>query len=169
MDEKKIEKIVDKCLDRKLKSYNKIIEEKSTYKKVEGMLKHYKRFERRITFIENNMDNIILKKSSGILAFGSDNFIYKSDLEKKEEIREQNKKLISKYQTVIDLVDAGLKEIENDQYYKIIELRYLKKESIENISEILNCGVATVKRNRNRLINELCEIIFPEEILEKIF
>lgn len=169
MDEKKIEKIVDKCLDRKLKPYNAIVEEKSTYKKVEDILRKYDRFKKRIIYLENNLENIILKKNSTISGLGGHSFEYKSDLEKKEDIREQNKKLIARYQEIIDLADQGLEEIKKDKYYKIIELRYFEKEMIENISEKLNVSERSVKRHRNRLISELCTILFPEETLENIF
>ena len=168
MTEKEIEKALDNYFKRKSDLYNKIVTEKNTYKKVEDMLKYYNRFKKRIKFIQNNMDNIILKKSSGISEMSGGSFEYKSDLEKKEEIREQNKKLIGKYQTIVNLIDEALEEIKDDEYYKIIELRYFENETIENISKILHTADRNIRRHRNRLINELSEIIFPEEILEKI-
>jgi len=169
MTEKEIEKALDKYFKKKSELYNKIITEKNTYKKVEDMLRYYNRFKRRIIFIENNMDNIILKKASGISELSSGSFTYKSDLEKKEDIREQNQKLINKYQAIIDLVDCALSEIKDDEYFKVIELRYFEKKNNEEISEELNIGMTSVKRHRNRLVYDLCEIIFPEEVLEKIF
>ena len=165
--DKEIEKALDKYFQKKSNLYNKIVTEKNTYKKVEDMLRYYNRFKKRIIYIQDNMDNVILKKISGISSMGEGNFEYKSDIEKKEEIREQNQKQLERYKILVQLIERGLEEIRNDEYYKIIELRYFENGTIENISEELKYSVATVKRNRNRLVNELCEILFPEEVLEK--
>ena len=167
MTDKEIEKALDKYFQKKSNLYNKIVTEKNTYKKVEDMLRYYNRFKKRIIYIQDNMDNVILKKISGISSMGEGNFEYKSDIEKKEEIREQNQKQLERYKILVQLIERGLEEIRNDEYYKIIELRYFENGTIENISEELKYSVATVKRNRNRLVNELCEILFPEEVLEK--
>jgi Sigma-70, region 4. len=167
MTDKEIEKALDKYFQKKSNLYNKIVTEKNTYKKVEDMLRYYNRFKKRIIYIQDNMDNVILKKISGISSMGEGNFEYKSDIEKKEEIKEQNQKQLEKYKILVQLIERGLEEIKNDEYYKIIELRYFENETIENISEILSSSIRSVKRHRNRLINELCEILFPEEVLEK--
>ncbi|KDE68427.1 hypothetical protein FUSO7_13185, partial [Fusobacterium necrophorum BFTR-2] len=83
-----------------------------------------------------------------------------------EDIQERDKIMISKMQTVVDLVEFGLNEVKTDKHYSILTLRYFERLSLEDIAERLDISVITVKRNKSRLINELSLIIFPEEIME---
>ena len=166
MNQKQIEKIVEKYIDGKLK---KLTEEKNTYKKVENLLKYYNRFIRRIDLIEANLDNIVLKKSTGFTDIPKTNNAFKTEMEKKEEIKESLLRRLEKYKILVQLVETAMEEIKDDKYFKIIELRYFDKKNIEEIAEELGIGVTSVKRHRNRLVTDLCEIIFPEETLEKIF
>ncbi|PID67140.1 MAG: hypothetical protein CR959_01730, partial [Fusobacteriales bacterium] len=111
---------------------------------------------------------VILKKSVGIAGtIGGSSFEHKSEIEKIEEIKEQNKILLEKLYRVIELIEFGLNEIKNDKYYEIITMMYFDKMTYEQIAEKLNLSDKTVKRHRNRLVNELSLIIFPDEILEK--
>jgi len=165
MNQKQIEKIVEKYIDGKLK---KLTEEKNTYKKVENLLKYYNRFIRRIDLIEANLNNIVLKKSTGFTDIPKTNNAFKSEMEKKEEIEESLLRRLEKYKILVQLVETALEEIKDDKYFKIIELRYFDKKNIEEIAEILNTTDRSIKRHRTRLITDLCEIIFPEETLDKI-
>lgn len=168
MTEKELEKALDKYFQKKSNLYNKIVTEKNTYKKVEDMLKYYNRFKKRIIYIQDNIDNIILKKSTKPITWGDSISEYKSELEKIEDIKEQNQKRLEKYKILVQLVETALEEIKDDKYFRIIELRYFDKKNIEDIAEILNTTDRNIKRHRTRLVTDLCEIIFPEEILEKI-
>ncbi len=58
-----------------------------------------------------------------------------------------------------------MKTIEADKYYKIIELKYFNKKTLEEISEELNISIITVKRNKNRLINEMSHIFITKNDL----
>jgi len=83
--------------------------------------------------------------------------------------------LIEKYksekaETERDLIriENALDKVKSDKYYKIIEFKYLKQEARtdEELAEKLNKDQSTITRNRNRLMNELKTILFPESIKE---
>lgn len=168
MTEKDIDKKITQILDKRLNELNKINESKNTYQKVQEMLRFYKSFKKKIERLENNDGEIVLKNSVGMGgAIGGNSFEYKSELEKKEEIKEQNKILLEKLYSVIDLIESGLSEIKNDKYYEVISMKFFDRMSYEQIAEKLNYSVITIKRNKSRLLNELSVIMFPSEILEK--
>ncbi|AYZ73425.1 RNA polymerase sigma factor [Fusobacterium necrophorum] len=167
MTEKEIRKIIQKEISDKMLELKNIHESKNTFQKVEKMLWYYNSFKRRIVKLQEGLDEVILKKCSGIAGgFGNTKYEYKSELEKIEDIQERDKIMISKMQTVIDLVEFGLNEVKTDKHYSILTLRYFERLSLEDIAERLDISVITVKRNKSRLINELSLIIFPEEIME---
>ncbi len=57
-------------------------------------------------------------------------------------------------QTKFDLnwIELALNSIRHDEYFKIIELKYFKKMTLDDIAENMNVSVSTVKRWRNKLI-----------------
>ena len=75
---------------------------------------------------------------------------------------EQTKKLIK-------IMDVALKSIENDPYYKVIELIFWQHETREHIAEIFDVEVKTVTRNKNRLVNQLKIIIFSDDVIKELF
>ena len=90
---------------------------------------------------------------------------YKSEIEKKEERAEKLRNEIEYFNKIIELIESALKTIEKDKYYKIIELKYFNKKTLEEISEDLNISIITVKRNKNRLINEMSHIFITKNDL----
>lgn len=139
-----------------------------TYNKIELMLKHYNSFKKRITVLQQELDYVVVKKKVNYDVVLAHNYEHLSDYEKVELKKEQIKENILKYESVINLIDSGLAAIKNDKYFDIINLRYFECYTNEGAAEKLNIDRATFFRNKNRLINELSELIFPDEILKKI-
>jgi hypothetical protein len=52
-------------------------------------------------------------------------------------------------------IDVALEMIRDDDYYDALYRHYVLGDKIESIAEDLNCGIATVSRNKNRLIKQL--------------
>lgn len=165
MTEQDIKKIAEAVIAT-LSKKNKLITENDPIKKAEKLLNYYSTFKKKLEEKQEALDNIILYKSSGIASSGSssNNFEYKSDLEKIEEKKEQLLGVYEKYQQVVDMVESALHEIENDKYYDIIELHYIDKYSYEDVAEELDVEVSVVYRNRKRLITELSIHLFPEQL-----
>lgn len=76
-----------------------------------------------------------------------------------EEVQEGRimvlQKKIYRDQTEIEEIDFALQAIANDEYYKVIEMRYFKGMKDEEIAESVSCDPSTVRRNKNRLIRKI--------------
>lgn len=167
MTEKEIRKIIKQEIKQQVNEIRDIMEAENTYKRIEKMLYNYEFLKNRIPKLQENLENIVLKKCSGVAGgFGNTKYEYKSDLEKIEDIRLRNEITISKMQEIVNLIEYGIAEVKKDKYYEILELRYFEKLSIEKIAEKIGIGETTVKRHKNRLIQELRVIMFPEEFLQ---
>lgn len=130
-------------------------------KHVENLLYQYKKTKRKIILMIENLENIVLKKYSSIGGANSSNNEFKSEFEQKEEIKEKILKKIEDYKKLVKLTEDLLDSIKNEKYYKIIELKYLEKKTIEEISEILEKTSRTITTEKKRLIEILAENLFP--------
>lgn len=164
MTKEEIKKLIKEVISEEKKSSEKL----DTFNKVELMLKHYNLFKKRITNLQNELNYVVIKKSVNYDVVLSHNYEHLSECEKIELKKEHIKNNILKYEQLINMVDDGLQGIKNDKYFDIIPLRYFNWCTNEEIAEKLNIDRATLFRNKNRLITELSEIIFPDEILKKI-
>jgi RNA polymerase sigma factor (sigma-70 family) len=68
-----------------------------------------------------------------------------------------------------ELIEKALAQISNDRYYDIIELKYFKKYTHEQLAEYFDINVSVISRHRTRLINELRPIIFSDEYIQELF
>ena len=146
------------------------------YKKTERLLYAYPLLKNKIKQDEEDLKNeeIVFKKRSkdiiktsriknkGFLEIDINNII-ESKIRSMERTKRQ-----------VERIEIGLSNIEHDEYYKIIELRYFgeelenetrKKYCDEEIADIINCDRTTVTRNRKRLIGELEVILFGTEAI----
>lgn len=57
-------------------------------------------------------------------------------------------------------VKRALAYIESDEYYRIIPEHYMRQKTFEELAELLNCSVATVYRNHNRLLSILASRMY---------
>lgn len=143
----------------------------SYYKKTELILYNYenlklavKQKEEDIKYIEENglpsrSKSIVFYSTSGGNISAGDRYI---------ELIEKYKVEKEETQRDIARIDNALDKLRHDKYFKIIELKYLKQEAKtdEDLAEILEKDQSTITRNRNRLINELKTILFPDSIKE---
>lgn len=164
MTKEKIKKLIREILEED-KQNNRLLD---TYNKVELMLKHYNSFKKRIAVLQQELNYVVVKKKVNYDVILAHSYEHLSDCEKIELKKEQIKENILKYESVVNLIDSGLEVIKNDKYYSIIPLKYFECYTNEGAAEKLNIDRATFFRNKNRLINELSELIFPDEILKKI-
>ncbi len=75
---------------------------------------------------------------------------------------------IGRLENVVEMTERALKEIEDDKYYKIIEIKYFEEMTFEYISEKLEMGERTAKRHKNRLVKMLQMIIFSDNAIADI-
>ena len=168
MTEKDIDRIADKVVE-KLKTNQK----NDYYKETEAMLRAYPNY--KLTIKKNN-ERIqdILKNGIGEQKKSVNNDVrvqggkieFKGipeiEIEKIEHLKSEN----LKEEKRIIRVDNALIHIENDPYFEIIDLKYFKNWTIEEIADEIGVDRKTIGRNRTRLIKELQFNLFPELLLD---
>lgn len=93
---------------------------------------------------------------------------YKSEIEKKEERMEELKNDIEYFERVICLIEQAMETVKQDKYYKILEMKYFNKNTMEDIAEEFEVDVRTIKRNKNRLINEMSLVFISTNDIKKL-
>lgn len=68
----------------------------------------------------------------------------------------------------IAMVEKGMKALESDPYYKVVEYQYFECRTQEEIARLLGCSQVTVSKNKNRLIRELAIRMFPEQAVQEL-
>lgn len=69
----------------------------------------------------------------------------------------------------VDIIDAALLELKDDQYYEIIEMIYFENHSRESVAEFFDTTVTTISRNKRRLIEKLKTLIFADDVIYELF
>lgn len=144
----------------------------SSYKKTERLLYNYNKFKKSIEY-ENEYINFIQENG---LQEKSKNFVgIKIIIENKDRaeiledlIKEATKRIIFT-QKCIDFIDLALKNIEDDEYYELIKLKYFDRKSMEYIAEYFDTSVQTVYKHKTRLLKSLHSFLFAEDVLKALF
>lgn len=170
MTEKEMQKLAGIVLNQlEQKEKREMMSVQTIFRKTELLLKKYKSFKKRIEVLNQQLENVQLRKCVTFGEIRVANKEYLSEYEKIENKKIEIKKSIGMYEAVISLIEQGLESIKDDKYYSIIEMRYLDRVKIEEIAEKIGVDESTVKRNKNRLIDEISLVIFETEILKDIF
>jgi len=146
----------------------------SAFQKTEILLYNYKNFNDAIKEKKLQVKEVkvygIKEKSKSITSFSSGNsFTIKDEDEKIEDKIEQLESSILITKNLISVIDKALEKLHDDQYYKIIKLKYFDKKRSEEIAEYFNIDISTVSRNKNRLINVLKIYLFSDEAITEMF
>lgn len=159
-----------------LKRQNLIVEGKQTpFQKTETLLFNYNNFVAAIKDKEEQIREIrevgVAKKSAAFTTYsGNEGYVeVQSEIEKVEEKIERIESSIKTTKNFIRIIDNAIDMLKDDPYYELIELRYFKGQSREDIATHFNCDVKTVTRNKNRLINLLQIMLFSDEVIQQIF
>ena len=164
MNKEEICKIIDDKLESKIKDLKNI---NSPYRKVEVILKNYKNFQKMLNSLREQLNHIDIVKRTNVDSTKPVGYVdYKTDIEKKEDIKDRINEEILMYENRISKTEKALDFIKKDKYYRIIELKYFKNYSVEDICEELDITEKTYRSHRNRLIDSLTLYLFPKEILE---
>lgn len=159
-----------------LKRQNLIVEGRQTpFQKTETLLFNYNQFKAAIKDKEEQICEIkeigLAKKSAAFTAYGGNTgyIEIKSDSEKAEEKIERIESSIKVTKNFIKIIDDAIATLKDDPYHNLINLRYFKGFTREEIAEYYDCDVSTVNRNKNRLINLLQIRLFSDEVIQQIF
>lgn len=167
--EEVIKILTDKNLVKVAEVNNK--KELSYYKKVEILLYNYENLKEAIKQKEEDIENLekygLKEKSKSIVAYSSAGGNPEADRYLELKQRYTIEKL--EIERDVKRIDNALDKIRGDEYFEIIQLKYLnveeeKVKTDEDLSYILNRDRKTITRNRKRLINKLVTVLFPQSI-----
>lgn len=143
----------------------------SFYKKTEILLYNYETLKKAV---EQKDEDIKYIQEYG-LPERSKSIVFYSTSSGSISAEDRYLELIERYQLEkaeterdITRIENALDKVRDDKYFKIIELKYLDQaaKTDEEIAEMLGKDQSTITRNRNRLINSIKTILFPESIKE---
>ena len=169
--------IEDKSIDiamevvKVLNASNKIKKDMPYYKRVELLLYNYENLKEAIKQKEEDIKELELfglrEKSKSIVTYGTAKGSSQED--RYTELKEKYRYEKLETERMLKRIDNALNKIKDDKYFDIIKYRYLSKEEDKKntddaLAEALNKDRTTILRNRNRLINKLITILFPESI-----
>lgn len=160
----------------------KILEEKglagkkvniNRYAETESMLRSYTGYKGKLEKNENEIREI---KERGIRCRNQKSVLSENvqggkktieglpekELNRIEYLEEENRKLEKR----IFRVEDALRYFESDRYFKIIELRYFKNWTIEEIAIEMGVTEKTVGKNRTRLVEKIQYLLFPEILID---
>lgn len=167
--EEVIKILTDKNLVKVAEVNNK--KELSYYKKVEILLYNYENLKEATKQKEEDIENLekygLKEKSKSIVAYSSAGGNPEADRYLELKQRYTIEKL--EIERDVKRIDNALDKIRGDEYFEIIQLKYLnveeeKVKTDEDLSYILNRDRKTITRNRKRLINKLVTVLFPQSI-----
>ena len=147
----------------------------SPFQKTETLLFNYNNFVSVIQEKEEQIEELrqfgLRQKSCSITSFSGNTGMIEvqSDAEKVEEKIEMIEFSISTTKNFIKIIDDALDALKDDQYFDIIQMRYMEGCSREEIAEHFDCDVKTITRNKNRLINLLQIRLFSDQVIQQIF
>lgn len=142
------------------------------FKNTESILYNYKAIKETIGQRKNQINDLkkygIPKKSKSLCPVSKNNSIRIEDNDLLDVTIKNIEKSIIKTKTLIKYIDSILSKFISDPYYDIIKLKYFEKKSIEEVANALEKDVATISRNKNRLINDLKIYFMPNDVLSDI-
>lgn len=65
----------------------------------------------------------------------------------------------------IKKIDKALEAIKDDEWYRVIELKYFQCKNDQEIAEVMICDPSTVRRNKKRLINKIAVRLYGADAL----
>lgn len=164
-----IKKAVREGIEAGMSLAKKSKQELNPYKLTEKLLYSYHGIKKFIINCQDELDQLVKyglpEKSNSFVFIPSGSRITGMDM-LEAKINDLQYK-IQANEKEIEKIDKALDTIRNDEYYSIIELKYLREGQLndDEIAEQLHCDRSTVCRNRNRLVLKLAIIIHGKDAL----
>ncbi|MDF2839943.1 MAG: phage transcriptional activator, RinA family [Clostridia bacterium] len=146
----------------------------TAFQKTEQLLYNYKNFKNAIVLKEEEIEIIkkhgLPERSKSIVVLTGNNGINTdSVMEKVEDKINSISESILVTKRFLNIIDCALMEIKNDDYYKLIELKYFEGNTHEEIAYVFSKDVSTITRNKNKLVNKLKIILFSDDVVHEIY
>lgn len=148
--------------------------EKSAYQKTEQLLYNYNGFKKIVAEKQLEIEELrqygVPGKSLSIVAYSPNGSSAPGTVLQEEAVECAVRNVECAIQStvqVIAMIDKGMKALENDPYYKVLEMRYFDDYTLESIGVHFNCDHSTISRNKSRLVKELALRFFPDEVVSE--
>lgn len=142
------------------------------FQKTEQVLYKYQFFVDAIAAKQKRIEELkkygIKHQSKSITKYGAGSGEVKTDQDKLDDKIKAIEDAINDTQLYIDMINDALDKIRNDEYFPIIEMKYGKSMTHEEIGEELEVDATTVGRNKNKLIRKLSIQLFPDESISEL-
>lgn len=147
--------------------------EKTAYQKTEQLLYNYKGFLKIVEEREREIEEIRkygVPQSNAVKERVQGGSVARGIVLPEESvecaIRSVQESMVDTVR-VIALIDKCMAAVENDPYYKILEMRYFENRTLEDIGAYFNCDHTTISRNKSRLVKALAMRLFPDEVVRE--
>lgn len=169
-----VEKTVDVVFDTLRKNGFEIKEKKSTFQRTEQLLYLVPKLKQAIKHNKNRIKDL---EENGLqkIQSGKGVHVVPATTPYKPDEEELVQKEISKLNQRNKIVNSSIKWIneilltfKEDKYYELIRLKYYENKTREEIAEYFECDVKTISRNRNRIVNDLKGMLFPNDSINEL-
>lgn len=167
-----IQKTTETVFDVLRKNGFEIKEKKNTFQRTEQLLYLVPSLKKAINHNKERMKDL---EENGITKKGSTVHIVPTGTPIKQDEEEIIQKEISNLNQRNRVINNKIKWINNvlstlskDKYYDLIRLKYYENKTREDIAEYFDCDTKTVSRNKNRIINELRGMLFPNDSIDEL-
>lgn len=118
--------------------------------------------------IKDLKEHGIKRQSKSITKYGAGSGEIKTENERLQDKIDSIETTINDTEQHIQTIDDALNKLSNDKFFRIIEMKYFKGKTHEEIGFEFNVDSTTIGRNKNRLIKELSIQLFPDEALNEM-
>jgi len=172
----KIDEIIKKSTENVFEVLRKngfeIREKKNTYQKTEQLLYLIPNLKESVKHNKQKIDDLKLygieKKGSAVHVIPANTPVRKEESEivdlEISKLLQRNHIINSTIKWVNEIISTQSKE----KYFDIIDLKYFKNKTYEDMAEYFQCDTKTIGRNKNKLINNIKVLLFPNDSIDEI-
>lgn len=174
------EKIIDIATKKAIENVFEVLkkngfeikESKTTFQKTEQLLYLIPQLKDAIKHNKDKISDLrkygINKKGSAVHSISSNNPIKREESEIVEQ--EINKLLQRNYIILSQLkwVNGILDTLKKDKFYELISMKYYEDKTYDEMAEYFKCDSRTIGRNKNKLINRIRVLLFPNDSIDEV-
>lgn len=150
----------------------------STFKNTEIILRNYNKLNLSIKLHEEQIkdlkENGLQKSSASIKKIVKGNVGFNDDEQIINSTITRLQRNIKKTKVFLKHVDRTINQFKNDPYFEILKKYYIENKTLDDIADYYDkklnkkdakTSLATIKNNKNRLVNDLKLLLFPNDVL----
>lgn len=167
-----IKKTTENVFEILKKNGFEIKEKKSTFQRTEQLLYLVPQLKDAIKHNKKKIKELetygISKKGKVVHIVSNNNSVKQDEDEiiqnKVSELKQRNHII----NVQIKWINGIIQELSTDKFYEIIDLKYFKSKTNEEIAEYFECDERTIRRNKTRIINNIKALLFPNDSIDEL-